>query len=141
MKNLQLLLALLLAMSVIASIIGCSGGIINEVSPAPTLTSIPTQMATPSIPTYSQVVRTYAANANLCTTECTVIAETQGEWLLEVGEGQRGIEIINNKPQVQCYGTKVKLNVSVIIDGKTYQAGAKLTVDKDMNWIEVSSWD
>ena len=41
----------------------------------------------------------------------------------------------------QCYGTKVVVNKGVILDGKTYTSKTKMTVDKDLKWIVVSSWD
>jgi hypothetical protein len=31
--------------------------------------------------------------------------------------------------------------VPVEIEGKAFEPGTKLTVDKNLQWIEVSSWD
>ena len=39
------------------------------------------------------------------------------------------------------YGTKITVVGTVTIDGVTYEPGTLLTVDKDLEWIEVSSWD
>jgi hypothetical protein len=45
-------------------------------------------------------------------------------------------------PEAQCYGTKLTVgDQPVTLEGKTYQPGTKLTVDKDLHWIEVSSCD
>lgn len=41
----------------------------------------------------------------------------------------------------QCYGTKIIVNKRVTLDGKTYEPGTKMTVDKDLQWIVISSWD
>jgi hypothetical protein len=40
----------------------------------------------------------------------------------------------------KTYGAKITIINTVTIDGKIFQAGAMLTVDKDLNWIQVSSW-
>lgn len=42
------------------------------------------------------------------------------------------------QPWKTC-GAKLTIKEAVTIDGKTYQPGARLTVDKDLNWVEVSS--
>jgi hypothetical protein len=41
----------------------------------------------------------------------------------------------------QCYGTKITVRERVTLEGKIYEPGTKLTVDEDLQWIEVSSWD
>lgn len=91
-------------------------------------------------PTYSEVVGTYPAGVNLCKTEASLEGiSANGSWLLN-GD----IQIIDNQMQVKCYGTKITVNVEggdLILDGVIYAKGALLTVDKDLNWIEVSSWE
>jgi hypothetical protein len=39
------------------------------------------------------------------------------------------------------YGTKITVVGPVTIDGVIYEPGTPLTVDKDLEWIEVLSWD
>jgi hypothetical protein len=48
---------------------------------------------------------------------------------------------IFSRPQIQCYGTKITLKVAVTLEGRNYPPGTKLTVDKDLHWVEVLSWD
>jgi hypothetical protein len=108
----------------------------------PTDTPPPADMLSPgsNLPTYSEIVDTYPAGIELCETEASLDGIAgNGSWLLN-GE----IQIKDNQMQVKCYGTKITVNVEggdVIIDGVMYSKGALLTVDKDLNWIEVSSWE
>ena len=46
------------------------------------------------------------------------------------------IQISDSKMLIQCYGTKITLDVSVTADGKAFDAGSRLTVNKDLNWVE-----
>jgi len=41
----------------------------------------------------------------------------------------------------QCYGAKITVKERVTLGGSTYEPGTKLTVDEDLQWIEVSSWN
>ena len=41
----------------------------------------------------------------------------------------------------QCYGTKITVMERVTLDDRTYERGTKLTVDENLEWVEVSSWD
>ncbi|MCQ3939253.1 MAG: hypothetical protein DPW18_19750 [Chloroflexi bacterium] len=122
---------------------GCS-----TANPPAASTLEPTDMPAPAdtlspgsnLPAYSEIVETYPAGVELCATEASLdgIADN-GRWLLN-GE----IQIKDDQMQVKCYGTKITVNVEggdVIIDGVIYSKGALLTVDKDLNWIEVSSWE
>ncbi len=89
-------------------------------------------------PTYSEVLRTYPRGTELCKTVASIEGVGAGEenWLLK-GD----VEFRDNQMLVKCYGTKITVNVSVTIGNKSYAPGTKLTVDKDLNWIEVSSWE
>ncbi len=93
-------------------LIGCSGG----------------------TPTYAQVLKTYPNDVKLCKTEASIEAVTaDGDWKLNgTFDFQAGYE---------CYGTKITANVLVEIGDQTYEPGTKLTVDKDLQWVEISSWD
>jgi hypothetical protein len=86
-------------------------------------------------PTYSQVLQTYPEDVYLCSTVATV-EEVNGEIVVK-GD----IDIFDGKQRVRWYGTKVTAETAVTVEGVTFPAGALLTVDKDLNWIEVSSWD
>ena len=89
-------------------------------------------------PTYSAVLRTYPKGVALCKTVASIegVGKGEGNWLLK-----DHVEIRDSKTLVKCYGTKLTVNVSITAGGKTYEPVAKLTVDKDLNWIQVSSWD
>ena len=87
--------------------------------------------------TYSQVVATYPAGAQQCSTWVTVTAVSpSGQWTTAGIVAHR-----NGKPQLQCLGTKVTLKVPAVASGIQYDAGTLLTVDKDGRWISVTSWD
>lgn len=127
----------------ISLLIGCSTS--NTPAPAtlePANIHAPTDTANPSAnkPTYHEIVGTYPAGVELCKTEASLDGIAgNGAWFLN-GD----IQIKDNQMQVKCYGTKITVNVDggdVVIDGVMYAKGALLTVDKDLNWIEVSSWD
>jgi hypothetical protein len=108
----------------------------------PTTTPTPTDTPNPkaNLPAYSEIIKTYPAGVELCTTEASLEGIAgNGSWLLN-GD----IQIKDNQMQVQCYGTKITVSMEggdVIIDNVMYSKGALLTVDKDLNWIEVSSWE
>ena len=120
---------------IIASIIlislptACSSGESSSSSSSPS-SSVPAEK-----PTYSQVLQTYPSDVRLCQTVATV-EEVNGEIVVK-GD----IDIFDGKERVRWYGTKVTTETAVTFEGMSFPAGAKLTVDKDLNWIEVSSWD
>jgi hypothetical protein len=111
----------------------------------------PTTTPTPALPSYSQVLKTYPQDAQLSCTNAEVLKVTaDGQWtfaeggkicpgksVLTVGPG--GFTIGDGK--WKSYGAKLTIKETVTIDGKSYKPGTELTVDKDINWIEVSSWD
>ena len=41
----------------------------------------------------------------------------------------------------QCYGAKITVKEDVTLGDVAYESGTKLTVDKDLQWVEVSSWN
>ena len=51
------------------------------------------------------------------------------------------VDYRQGQPQLQCLGTRVTLKIPLAVGGVQYDAGAKLTVDKDLKWIAVESWD
>ena len=93
---------------------------------------------TPSPPTYSEVIKTCPSGTELCQVEVYIVdVKPEGY----VFGGGSHFTIHGGKDLLRCYGSKVTLEVPVTLDGKTYETGTKLTVDKNLNWIEVSSWD
>jgi hypothetical protein len=55
--------------------------------------------------------------------------------------GGGNISIRGGQIEYQCYGTKLTVKMKVTLEGKTYKPGTKLTVDKNLKWIEVSNWE
>jgi hypothetical protein len=53
------------------------------------------------------------------------------------------IEARGGKDLVKWYGVKITIQTPapVTIDSITYQPGDKLTVDKNLNYVAVCSWD
>jgi hypothetical protein len=88
------------------------------------------------MPTYSEVLATYPAGTELCVTDAQLTAHPDGSVELS-----GTIWFSYGKFVYQCYGTKVTIRDRSTLDGKIYEPGTKLTVDKDLNWIEVSSWE
>jgi hypothetical protein len=82
------------------------------------------------------VLETYPAGADLCKTKTEVIEVlADGKWSVKIPAGTpllRGSDgnLVLVFP-LECYGVQVTLNVPVTIQGKTYPAGTKLTLDKD----------
>lgn len=105
-------------------------------TPIPTETPLPTLTPTPALPTYLQVVGDYPADADLCSTDADVEGGDDNGLSLS-----GTISMRNGQFTYQCYGTKLTIKEEITLEGKTYKPGALLTVDKDLKWIEVSSWD
>jgi len=132
----------------------------TPVPPTATLTPVPpttTPTVAPEValPTYSEVLASYPEEAELCCTEVKVSkVTTDGEWTFVEGklcQGQSELTVAEGRTLtmheglisngLMCYGAKITVIESVTIQGKTYEPEAKLTLDKDLNWIEVASWE
>jgi hypothetical protein len=100
-------------------------------TPAPPTATPPT-----ALPSYSEVVNAYPANADMCKTEADLVGEDGDSFQFKGSLSIRGGQFV-----YQCYGTKITVQVEVTLDGTSYAPGTKLTVDKDLEWIEVSGWD
>jgi len=103
-------------------------------TPVATPTSTPTQTPppTPIPPTYSQVIATYPAGSSLCKNVADVT---------EVGPDGQPYSFNGTffSWDMKCYGIKLTAKVPVTINGIVYPVGTFLTVDKDKNYIVVSS--
>jgi peptidylprolyl isomerase len=91
-----------------------------------------------ALPTYEEVVKTYPDGVPLCETEADIVGGNDQQ--LSLGGGY---VVVNDdgEPRYQCYGTKLTVRKKVTLKGKTYRPETKLTVDKDLYWIEVSGWE
>lgn len=68
-----------------------------------------------------------------------VIYETSSDGALRIGPLESGAD--GARFAFQCYGAKITVKGHVTLAGSTYEPGTKLTVDADLQWIAVSSWD
>ncbi len=124
-------------------------------TPTPASTPTPAPTPTPAYPAYSEIVKTYPAGVELGCTNAEVSEVTSdGKWvftggLICPGKSQLTVEagakfttgeLFFGKPW-KTYGIKITLKNPVTLEGVNYPAGTKLTVDKDLNWIQVSGWD
>ena len=91
-----------------------------------------------NLPTYEEVVKTYPDGVPLCETEADIVGGNDQK--LSLGDGYIPIND-EGEPRYQCYGTKLTVRKKVTLKGKTYPPETKLTVDKDLYWIEVSGWE
>jgi peptidylprolyl isomerase len=90
------------------------------------------------LPTYEEVVKTYPDGVPLCETEADIVGGNDQQ--LSLGGGYVAVND-DGEPRYQCYGTKLTVRKKVTLKGKTYPPETKLTVDKDLYWIEVSGWE
>jgi FKBP-type peptidyl-prolyl cis-trans isomerase len=89
------------------------------------------------LPTYEEVVSTYPDGVPLCRTDTEIVGGDDQQLSLDGGYialNEDGVQ------RYQCYGTKLTVRKKVTLKGKIYRPGARLTVDKDLYWIEVSGW-
>jgi hypothetical protein len=90
------------------------------------------------LPTYEDVVKGYPDGVPLCETEADILGGNDQQ--LSLGDGYVSVNEAGEQ-RYQCYGTKLTVRKKVTLKGKTYQPEAKLTVDNDLYWIEVSGWE
>jgi peptidylprolyl isomerase len=90
------------------------------------------------LPSYEEVVKTYPDGVPLCETEADIVGGNDQK--LSLGDGYVPAND-DGEPRYQCYGTKLTVRKKVTLKGKTYPPETKLTVDKDLYWIEVSGWE
>jgi FKBP-type peptidyl-prolyl cis-trans isomerase len=89
------------------------------------------------LPSYEEIVNSYPDGVPLCPTEADIVGGDDQGLSLEGGSiavNEDGVQ------RYQCFGTKLTVRKKVTLKGKTYRPGTKLTVDKDLYWIEVSGW-
>jgi FKBP-type peptidyl-prolyl cis-trans isomerase len=93
------------------------------------------------LPSYEEIVNTYPDGVPLCQTDADIVAGNDQELSLQAR--QDGSISVNEEgqPRYQCYGARLTVRKTVTLKGKTYRPGARLTVDKDLYWVEVSGWE
>jgi len=94
------------------------------------------------VPTYSDILATYHSGVELCRTEAVIVEVNEDQILFDIPPGAFGMEILNFEPQYRCYGAKLIVGERpVTLGGETYEPGTKLTLDKNLEFVAVSSWD
>jgi hypothetical protein len=116
-------------------------------------TATPAPTSTPSFPAYSEIVKTYPVGTELSCTDAVVSKVTEdgkfvftdktkqlcpGKSRLTVAAGGTFTFAGNN---FKAFGAKITLLNAATINGKSFPSNSLLTVDKDKNWIQVSSWN
>jgi hypothetical protein len=92
-------------------------------------------------PTYSEVLQTVPEGTYRCNTVAEVTGtDEDGEWSLR-GTVDMMLAAEGLEPMIRCYGTQITLGVDLVIEGTAFPAGTLLTVDGDLHWVEVASWD
>jgi len=117
---------------------------------------LPTATLTPTLLKYSDVEKTYPTNAAMCshvdffanvldagfTCEDVVhITGQEQDGTPHLCVGSCSATISTSEDLIKVYGVRVEIGVDVVLDGIAYSSGTKLTVDQDLNWIQVSSWE
>jgi hypothetical protein len=117
-KRIIVISIILVQFAMVASITGCGGT--NE-----------------DLPTYSQIVKTYPAGRAICKLK---ILMGPGDTEDTVNITYKAGTSIFEMDYIRCYGVKMTLMEPLSIDGRTYPKGAKFTVDKNHDWVQVRSW-
>jgi hypothetical protein len=71
-------------------------------------------------------------------TEAEIITDNNGDIILQK---IKSIAVKNGSLDIRAYGSKLTTKTKVVLDGKTYEPDTKLTIDKNLNWCPVSSWE
>lgn len=110
-------------------------------APAPSPTPRPSP--TPKPPTYTEVLKTFPRDQKACRTVVYLQDVSRNDVLvLSVNpKGGDPFERGSKDPTIRCIGTQVAVTKDVRLEGKEYRRGARLTVDKRKNWVEVSGWN
>lgn len=146
MKQVTLAAASLLAAS--SWTIGC-GGAPPTPSPTPAAsrapvraTATPKPSPTPRPPSYTDVLKTFPRDHKLCRT-VVYLQEVGPSNVLVLSVDPKGTDPFQRSatdPTIRCVGTQVTVMKAVTLQGKRYERGTRLTVDKSKNWVAVSSW-
>jgi hypothetical protein len=127
---------------------GC-GGAAPKPSPSPAAARTPAPSPTPKPsptprpPTYTEVLKTFPRDHKVCRT-VVYLQEVGNSNILLLSVDPKGSDPFQRGPKdptIRCVGTRVAVTKDVTLEGKLYKKGARLTVDKANNWIEVRSWD
>jgi len=147
MKRLEAVIAAASVLAVAPWMIGCGGGAPPKPSPSPVAARTPAQPTPkptppPKLPTYTEVLKTFPRDHKICRT-VVYLQDVASSNILVLSVDPKGSDPFQRggkDPTIRCVGTQVMVTKDVTLDGKRYKRGARLTVDKDKKWVEVSSW-
>lgn len=90
-------------------------------------TSTPPPTNTSALPSYEEILATYPADVELCTTEAEVIGQNaDGSLQIEVAGGTF---VIDGQMAFPCFGMRLATPIEVSLHGTDYPAGSVLVVD------------
>lgn len=146
MKRLQAIISAASLSAVAAWTAGC-GGAPPKASPTPAPSRAPVTLApspspTPKQPTYTDVLKTFPRDHKICRT-VVYLLEVRNSNIMVLSVNPKGADPFQRGPKdptIRCVGTQISVTQDVRLEEKRYKRGARLTVDKSNNWVEVSSW-
>ena len=131
---------------------GCGGGSAPKSTSAPATAASPapaapatTMAASPAapMPSYTDVLKTFPPTAKMCRT-IVYLVDVGNSNIMSLSVSPKGTDPFQKGPKdptIRCTGTQVSVLKDVRLEEKRYKRGARLTVDKNRNWVEVSSWN
>jgi hypothetical protein len=147
MKSLEATVAAASLLAVAAWTAGC-GAAPPKPSPTPIAARTPAPPPTPKPkptprpPTYTEVLKTFPRDHKICRT-VVYLQDVGSSNILVLSVDPKGTDPFQRGPKdrtIRCVGTQIVVTKDVTLEGKHYKRGTRLTVDKNNNWIEVSSW-
>ena len=130
---------------------GCGGGAAPKPSSAAPATTAPAAAPAPTptpspvapLPSYTDVLKTFPPTAKMCRT-VVYLVDVGNSNIMSLSVSPRGTEPFQRGPKdrtIRCTGTQISVLKDVRLEEKRYKRGARLTVDKSNNWVEVSGWN
>ena len=147
MKPLQALISAASLSAVAVWTAGCGGGAPPKAAPTPAPSRAPVQAApspspTPKLRTYTEVLKTFPPTHKMCRT-VVYLQDVLNSNIMVLSVNPKGTDPFQRGPKdptIRCVGTQISVTKDVRLEEKRYKRGARLTVDKSNNWVEVSSW-
>ena len=103
----------------------------------------PAPSPTPKPMTYTEVLKTFPPTAKMCRT-IVYLVDVGNSNIMSLSVSPKGTDPFQRGPKdrtIRCTGTQVSVLKDVRLEEKRYKRGARLTVDKNNDWVEVSSWE
>ena len=150
MKRFEAMLAAGVASGTLV-VAGCGGAPAPRPSPAGPAATAPAAAATPApkpspaapLPSYTDVLKTFPPTAKMCRT-VVYLVDVGNSNIMSLSVHPRGTDPFQRGPKdrtIRCTGTQISVLKDVRLEEKRYKRGARLTVDKNNNWVEVSGWN